>query len=256
MTEFPRSAGGFPVVAFETIGSTNAEGGDRLKAGEAGPLWIVARRQTAGHGRRGRPWVSEAGNLYASLLLSDTGVATALPQLCFVAAVALHDALLAVTDGLAPAQIKLKWPNDVLLDGRKLAGILLEGTSAPGSLPAVVIGFGVNCRRHPATSEFPATDLAAAGHAVTPETLLGALGEAMAARLDQWRGGKGFAATRTAWLARAAGIGEPIEVRLADRTIVGIFETLEPGGALILRRQDGARETIAAGDVFPLTRAA
>ncbi|MEX0589587.1 MAG: biotin--[acetyl-CoA-carboxylase] ligase, partial [Xanthobacteraceae bacterium] len=225
----------------------------RLKADEIGPLWVVARRQTAGHGRRGRTWISEPGNLYASLLLVDPAVPAVVSGICFVSALALHDALLDTAHGLAPAQLKLKWPNDVLLDGRKLAGILIEGVSLAGGSAAVAVGFGVNCRHHPERTEFPAIDLAAAGYAASPEMLLGALGDAMATRLKEWDRGSGFAEIRAAWLARATGIGAAIEVRLSDRTSVGIFEAIDQGGALVLKHRDGKRETIAAGDVFPLT---
>ena len=119
---FSARTGRTPVVAFATLGSTNAEALARASLGERGPLWIVAERQTAGRGRRGREWVSEPGNLYASLLLTDVAPAAATPEICFVAALALHDAVLDCCAGLAPARLTLKWPNDLLLDGGKLAG--------------------------------------------------------------------------------------------------------------------------------------
>jgi len=252
MTDFPATAGGIPVVVFETVGSTNAEALERARAGDIGPLWIIARRQTAGHGRRGRSWVSEPGNLYASLLLSDPAPPSAIPGICFVGALALHDALLDIAHGLAPVQLKLKWPNDLLLGGAKIAGILVEGMSLGGGPAATVMGFGVNCKHHPANVEFPATDLAAAGYAVDAETLLDALGAALAVRLREWDRGENFASIRVAWLARATGIGEAIEVRLPNRTVAGVFETVDESGALVLKHRDGTRETVAAGDVFPL----
>jgi BirA family transcriptional regulator, biotin operon repressor / biotin---[acetyl-CoA-carboxylase] ligase len=254
MADFPFHAGGIPVVAFETVGSTNAEAIERARSGERGSLWIVAQRQIAGRGRRGRNWVSEPGNLYASLLLSDPAAGNAVSGICFVAALALHDALIESAHGLAPAQLKLKWPNDVLLDGRKLAGILVEGVSLDQGAAAVV-GFGVNCGHHPASTEFPATDLQTAGYVIEPASLLSALGRTMNARLAKWRRGENFAAIRAAWLSRAAGIGRAIEVRLADKKVAGTFEAIDPSGALVLLLRDGTRETIAAGDVFPLTAA-
>lgn len=251
MVEFPRTAGGAPVVVLETTGSTNAEALARAAGGERGPLWIAAKQQSAGRGRRGRSWVSEPGNLYATLLLTDAAPAAALPGICFVAALAVHDAILDAAHGLAPAQLKLKWPNDILLDGRKIVGILVEGVSqARGH--AAVIGIGVNCRHHPQMAEFSATDLASAGFAVTPEKLLEFLGSAMERRLDEWRRGENFSAVRAAWLARASGLGAPIEVRLPNRTMSGTFEALDEGGALVLRHGNGTCETVAAGDVFPL----
>jgi BirA family biotin operon repressor/biotin-[acetyl-CoA-carboxylase] ligase len=240
-----------PVVALETVGSTNAEALARAAAGERGPFWIVARTQSAGRGRRGRAWVSEPGNLYATLLLTDAAPPSAISGICFVGALALHDALLDAAHGLAPAQLKLKWPNDLLLEGRKVAGILVEGVSH-ADRAAAAIGFGVNCAHHPQGTDYPAGDLLAAGHSLSPEALLERLGPAVDARLEEWARGENFASIRRAWIARASGLGSPIEVRLPDRSVSGTFEALNDSGALILRRGDGMRETIAAGDVFPL----
>lgn len=253
MADFPRDTGGIPVVALGVVGSTNEEALSRAKAGEAGPLWIVAKQQTGGRGRRGRAWISEPGNLYASLLLTDVAPPAAVAGICFVAALALHDALLDAAHGLAPARLKLKWPNDVLLDGRKLAGILVEGVSLAGDRSAAAVGFGVNCIHHPDQVEYPATDLAASGFSVSALALLAALGEAMALRLQEWQRGANFSSIRAAWLARAGGLGSEIQVRLNDRTIAGRFEAIDSSGALVLACSDGTRETVAAGDVFPLT---
>jgi BirA family biotin operon repressor/biotin-[acetyl-CoA-carboxylase] ligase len=186
-------------------------------------------------------------------LLTDAAPAGAVSGICFVAALALHDALLDVAHGLAPAQIKLKWPNDVLLDGKKIAGILVEGISLADGGMATVAGFGINCRNHPENAAYAATSLAAAGSVVEPHALLTALAGRMSRRLNEWRRGDGFSSIRAAWLARASGVGGPIEVRLPDRTIAGTFEAVDPGGALVLKHGNGMRETIAAGDVFPLT---
>ena len=134
---------------YDTLGSTNAEALALARAGERGPLWITAQSQSAGRGRRGSTWVSPPGNLYASLLLSEPSPKPLAPQLSFVAALALHDALCDCAPRLGPL-FKLKWPNDVLLGPDKLAGILIEGESEPAF--AVVIGFGVNCASHPPDS--------------------------------------------------------------------------------------------------------
>lgn len=251
MADFPRTAGSAPVVFLETTGSTNAEALARAAAGEYGPLWIAAGRQSAGRGRRGRTWVSEPGNLYATLLLTDAAPPAAVAGVCFVAALAVHDAILDAAHGLAPAQLKLKWPNDVLLDGRKIVGILVEGASQAGR-HMTAIGIGVNCLHHPESTEYPATSLARAGFAVEPGGLLSALGVVMGRRLDEWQRGENFAAIRAAWLARASGVGSPIEVRLPAGSMSGTFEALDESGALLLRRSDGTREKVAAGDVFPL----
>ncbi|HVT55176.1 MAG TPA: biotin--[acetyl-CoA-carboxylase] ligase [Xanthobacteraceae bacterium] len=251
MDLFPTRTGAIPVAWFETIGSTNAEALARAAAGERGPLLIVAERQSAGRGRRGREWVSEPGNLYATLLLSDPAPPSVCPQLCFVAALALHDAVLDGCAGLAPARLKLKWPNDLLLDSAKLAGILIEGAALANDAIAAAIGFGVNCAHHPADTQFPATDLAKAGFSLPPASLLERLGLRMEERRNEWDRGAGFAKTRAAWLLRAQGIGAEIEVRLPQETLRGTFESMNEQGELVLLR-NGARQAISAGDVFPI----
>lgn len=253
MQIFPSQAGGIAVLAFETTGSTNAEALLRAQAGERGPLFIVAERQSAGRGRRGRAWASEPGNLYATLLVVDPAPPVVSPQICFVAALALHDAVLDACAGLAPARLKLKWPNDLLLDQAKVSGILVEGaTLATGELAAAV-GIGVNCAHHPADTPYPASDFTAAGFDLSPAVLLARLGERWGERSREWNRGEGFAAIRAAWLLRATGLGNAIEVRLPDRTLAGTFEAIDEEGALLLRKADGAREAISAGDVFPAT---
>ena len=143
-----RSAAGVRLIAHDTLGSTNAEALARARAGERGPLWVTAARQTAGRGRRGNAWTSEPGNLYASLLLTDRGAAAHLPELCFVVALAVRDAVGGVQRRSLRARLKLKWPNDLLLDGAKLAGILIEAESVGGQTVAAA-GIGVNCAHHP-----------------------------------------------------------------------------------------------------------
>jgi BirA family biotin operon repressor/biotin-[acetyl-CoA-carboxylase] ligase len=172
--------------------------------------------------------------------------------LSLVAALAVHDALVDCAGALGP-RLKLKWPNDVLCDGAKLAGILVEGEALPGGPLAAVIGIGVNCAHHPADTAYPATNLAAAGALVAPESLAQALIAAMSTRLAEWNRGENFAAIRAAWLKRAAGLGAPARVRLPEREVDGIAETLDETGRLVLRLADGSRERIAAGEMFPLT---
>ena len=235
-------------IAYETLGSTNAEALARARAGERGPLWITAKSQSAGRGRRGSAWVSPQGNLYASLLLSAPSPKALAPQLAFVAALALHDALCECASPLG-SRFKVKWPNDLLLGAEKLAGILIEGES--GDAFPVVIGFGVNCVSHPAGTKFPATNLLTAGALVVPDALLAALAAAMQGRLAQWRSGEGFASIRADWLARAAGLGEDISVRLLERELRGRFEGLDEAGRLLVRQPDGLA-TVTAGEVLGL----
>jgi BirA family biotin operon repressor/biotin-[acetyl-CoA-carboxylase] ligase len=239
-------------IAYEALGSTNAEALARARAGERGPVWISAARQTGGRGRRGSTWTSVPGNLYASLLLADPAPPAQAPQLSFVAALALHDAVAECAGALGP-MLALKWPNDLLIGGAKLAGILIEGDSAPGSPSglAVVIGIGVNCASHPDGTPYPAADLAAAGASVTPMRLLQALATAMQRRLAQWDRGQNFAATRADWLKRAAGLGQSINVRLPEREFTGLFEGLDDAGHLLVRGPAGVT-TVSAGEVFGL----
>jgi len=245
----PRAfAAGVRLMAHDELDSTNAEGLRLARAGERGPLWITAERQSAGHGRRGSSWASLPGNLHASLLLTDPGPAENWPQLSFVAALAAHDAVVETAPDIKP-MLGLKWPNDLLLSEAKFAGILIEGegTDEKG---AVVIGFGINCKAHPAKTDFPATDLSAAGANVTARALFSALSAKMLGRLAQWNSGEGFATVRADWLARAEGIGEEIRVRVADRELAGRFEAIDEAGALVLILQDGSKEVISAGDVM------
>ncbi len=235
-------------VSYETLGSTNAEALARARAGERGPLWIMAAAQSAGRGRRGSTWVSAPGNLFATLLLTEPSPADAAPQLSFVAALALHDAVAECAPQLGPL-LKLKWPNDLLLGGAKLAGILIEGESDP--VFAVAVGIGVNCAAHPGDTPYPATDLAAAGALVSPAQVLDVLSRAMLARLDQWQRGQGFANVRADWLKRAAGLGQDIRVRLPERELSGRFQGLDDRGRLLLQAANGVT-TVTAGEVFDL----
>jgi BirA family transcriptional regulator, biotin operon repressor / biotin---[acetyl-CoA-carboxylase] ligase len=243
-------AAGYRLAVHDVVGSTNAEALTQSRRGEKSPLWVVAREQTAGRGRRGREWISAPGNLYATLLLFDPAPAESAPQLAFVAGLAVHDAIIACAPDLIEGLV-LKWPNDVLYANRKLAGILIESELAAGKL-AVAIGIGVNCVRHPAQTSFPATDLGEAGKKVSQESLFHALSHSMMRRLDQWNRGAGFAQIRADWLQCVTGLGRDITVRLGSRDQSGHFEGLDDSGRLILRLADGTLQTITAGDVFPV----
>ena len=248
------AAAGFRVITHQTLDSTNAEA---LRyalehRGETAPLWITASEQTAGRGRRGNKWVSPPGNLYATLLLNDPAAPRQAPQLSFVAALAVHDAVLDRAAQLS-GKLALKWPNDVLCDGAKLAGILIEGHRLDARL-AVAVGIGVNCLHHPSQTSYPATDLAALGVDASPEDLLFSLSGAMMRRLDQWRDGGRFSATRSDWLDRASGVGGEMQVRMPGRELVGRFEAMDETGCMLLRLADGSLETIVAGDVFQQSR--
>ena len=243
-----------PVVTLDVTTSTNAEALERARGGERGPLWITANAQSAGRGRHGRPWVSPPGNLYASLLLTDPASQQRAAELSFVAALALHDAISqcapVVADGL-----KLKWPNDLLLNGAKLVGILIQAEGGGAKPLSVVVGLGVNCSSHPLDAAYRATDLGAAGAPVAPDTLFEALRITMAARLAQWARGDSFPTIRRDWLQRAGGLGAPIRVRTGKRDLDGIFADLDPHGRIVVALPNGANEIISAGEVFPLESA-
>jgi BirA family biotin operon repressor/biotin-[acetyl-CoA-carboxylase] ligase len=244
------AAAGVGLIACDIVGSTNAEALAYARAGEKGPLWITARAQTGGRGRRGRTWVSEPGNLFATLLLTDPAPSERAPQLSFVAALATHDAIARLAPALA-VRLAFKWPNDVLCGGAKLAGILIE---AEGTRPLIVaVGIGVNCRHHPGGTDIAATDLAAQGASVTAEQLFTALSGAMMVRLREW--GAGFGPIRSEWLRRSGAPGTPLRVRVGARDFTGRFETLDEAGRLVVRLADGTTETIAAGEVFPIAPA-
>jgi BirA family biotin operon repressor/biotin-[acetyl-CoA-carboxylase] ligase len=273
---------GVRLEALAAADSTNAEARHRARHGETGPLWITAVEQKQGRGRQGRSWISPPGNLYASLLLTDPSPFDRAPELAFVAVLALRDAIVAQAPALAP-ELRFKWPNDLLLFGRKCAGILIEGEVATlGGTPAgmageggpnkrakVIIGIGVNCITHPALSPdatttpqtvpapsaasaaFPATNLVAHGADIKPEQLFRRLSATMCRRISQWDRGRGFSAILSDWLSWARGIGEEIIVRDGDAETHGRFVGLDQSGRLVLGLPDGGTKMISAGDVFP-----
>jgi BirA family biotin operon repressor/biotin-[acetyl-CoA-carboxylase] ligase len=245
------AAAGFRLSAHDTLPSTNTEALALARRGETEPLWVTARQQTAGRGRRGHAWISVPGNLYATLLLCDPAAAENAPELSFVAALAVHDAIVDRAAALRE-KLALKWPNDILCGVGKLAGILIESETITARL-AVAVGIGVNCMHHPVDTAYPATDLATVGESVSAEDLFFALSGAMARRLEQWQRGAGFQSIRTDWLDRAMGIGGEMRVRLPEnREFVGHAEALDERGRLLLRLPDGTLQTITAGDVFPV----
>jgi len=240
-----------PVLSFDTIDSTNAEARRRAEGGEAGPLWITAAVQTAGRGRRGRAWDTQRGNLAATLLLTTDKPPAEAAQLSFVAAFAIRD----LASAYAPESlIRFKWPNDVLVDGRKLSGILIESGRAPSGALWLGIGIGVNLAHAPDNLERPATALidhlrADVGAAPTADEALAILSAAFVRYADVWLSG-GFGPLRDQWLKGAAGIGQSCEVRLDRDTLTGVVEGMDGDGALLLRGADGTLKRIAAGDVF------
>jgi len=254
-------------------GSTNADVMALAQQGAAEGVWLRADRQTAGRGRQGRAWESPVGNLYASTLVrvrpGDPQAAT----LALVAAVALEEAVRVFAPDLSPPLVSsevekrepgakprfstsletngeggtlaIKWPNDLLIGGAKLTGILLERSG-----DAVVIGIGVNLAHHPEVLDRPTTSLAAHGVTVAPEPFLETLAEIFARWLDRWRT-EGLPPIRARWIERAHPIGTALSASTGDGTVVdGLFDGLDDNGALILRLADGTRHVMHAGDVF------
>ena len=245
------------VVRLESCASTNAELLAHAERGAEPWLWIVSKQQTGGRGRAGRSWSAPEGNLSTSLLLRPSCPPMAAAQLALIAGIAAHDAILEAAAGEGDAlrtTLRLKWPNDILADGLKLGGILLESLPADASgRLAVVIGIGINVRAHPEELAGAATNLAEIGLATTPENLFDALANAMAHWVDRWSHGAGFAHVRQAWLERATPLGTRVTVQSGKQRLAGSFAGLDEDGALLLRSDEGpgtAPLRITAGDVM------
>lgn len=244
---------GYGLFVCESVGSTNDEALVRARAGDAGPFWVVALRQTGGRGRRGKQWQDLPGNLAASLLIEIDQSVKLSATLGFVAGLALSDALNACAPEYAPAAggtpLELKWPNDMVAGGAKFVGILLDSEARADGRTVIVAGIGVNVASAPTGTPYPATCLADLGWTVAAETVFSALSDAWVKRFAQWDEGRGMEAIRDAWLDNAAGIGGPVSVSSGTREIRGVFETIDASGRLIVRMPDGTREAVAAGDV-------
>ena len=233
------------------LDSSNAEAA-RIAPGLAGPEWILALRQTAARGRRGRAWANPEGNFAASLVLHPTETPDKVALRSFVASLALYDALVAATG--RSESLALKWPNDVLLNGGKLAGILLESAGRGGQAAPLVIGIGVNLLQAPAADLLeagalrPVSLLSETGARVTPEEFLDLLASAYASHEAQFVT-HGFAPIRRAWLDRAARLGEVITARTGRQEVTGTFETVDEAGNLVLKTRD-TRQAIPAAEIF------
>ncbi len=238
----------YRIESHEALPSTSDHIAARAASGEPAGLAVIAARQTAGRGTQGLPWESPPGNLYLSLLLRPGGALREAPQWSLLAAVALADAL---ADLLPDARaMALKWPNDVLLRGRKLAGILTEAeASTDGGLSWLALGFGVNLAHAPALPDRATACLADAGVAPPQPDIFAAM---LLARLAHWQGVQaksGFAPIRVAWLARGPVLEAPLRVRVAGgRTESGRFAGLADDGSLLLTGE-GRMRMLSAGEV-------
>jgi BirA family transcriptional regulator, biotin operon repressor / biotin---[acetyl-CoA-carboxylase] ligase len=251
-----RSAG-YGLADFDQIGSTNAEAMSRARDGERRPTWFVTTEQTAGRGRRQRPWVAPRGNLASSILeVMDVSPAVA-ATLGFAAGLSLERAVQKLSieanlrrAGAGPLKYALKWPNDVMADGQKLAGILLEAEAVAGNRLAVVVGIGTNVVAAPEGTPTPATSLNALGIQIGAEEVFGALSDAWVEFRGIWDQGRGFAEVRTQWLERAPGLGEKVAIQTGNTTLEGTFDTIDEAGCLIVRTAEGKRVPVAAGEVY------
>jgi BirA family transcriptional regulator, biotin operon repressor / biotin---[acetyl-CoA-carboxylase] ligase len=254
----PRAiSAGYRLAAFDQIGSTNAEAMERARNGERGPTWFVTSEQTAGRGRRHRPWIAPRGNLASSILeVIDVSPAVA-ATLGFAAGLALEAALRRVSieaslrsAGSDDMKFSLKWPNDVLAARQKLAGILLEAEAVADNTLAVVVGIGTNVVAAPEGTPTPATSLAAIGVHIGAEELFAELSDAWAGFRGIWDNGRGFGEIRRLWLERAAGLGQPVAIHTGGATVEGTFDGIDETGCMIVRTAGGKRVPISAGDVY------
>lgn len=231
-----------PVRRYTTIDSTNLEAQRLAAAGERGPLWLVADEQASGRGRLGRSWVSAPGNVYSSLLWPTRAPAHRIPQISFVTALAVHDA---VAGFCGASAVRLKWPNDCLLAGGKVAGILCE-TAQDNQ---VVIGCGINVVHSPQGLAYPTSHVQQHAPQADAAGVFAAYAAALQSRLAEWNDSEGFPAIISAWQQRAHGWQQPVRVAAGGRSISGLFAGLAADGALQVKTADGAIETIYAGDV-------
>ncbi len=240
--------GFFHPLYLQSVGSTNDEVKQRARDGAPEGTLVVAGEQLSGRGRSGRQWTSKPGNLYMSLLLRPQCDAGQAAQISFLAALALSTAIVEIAPALKPQH---KWPNDVLINGGKISGILLESSARmAGGVEWLVLGMGVNVAHHPDDTGQSVTSLHALGAAdCTANSVLHALAPALQQWLETWRR-EGFAPLRLAWLERAAGLGGPLRVRLAKEEFTGTFRDLDGDGSLLVEQTDGTLRRITAGEVF------
>lgn len=252
----PRAtSAGYRLKAFEQVGSTNAEAMARAREGDRGSIWFVTVEQMAGKGRRQRAWVSPRGNLPCSVLEVLSVAPAIAATLGFAAGLATEAALrkvsleAALRAGPESFKYELKWPNDVLVGGRKLVGISLDAEAVDDHL-AVVTGIGINVVAAPEGTPTPAVSLAALGVQIGAEELFSTLSDSWVEFRGIWDNGRGFGQIRKLWLERATGLGKAVAIKSAGSTIEGTFETIDAQGCMIVRTAAGQLMPITAGDVY------
>lgn len=241
-----------PVELLDEVGSTNDEAHRRAAAGERGPIWIATRRQTAGKGRSGRAWVEASqGNVAATLLFVPGTPPARLPELSLVSGVAAFDAVADALVGCNVGPVELKWPNDVLIDGAKVSGILIESGNHGGDVVSL-IGIGINVASAPPVTDRAVTSLAAEGSQLRADAVLERLVARMAHWLSAWQAPGGFDAIRQAWGERAIPLGRPLEIKTQEGPVAGTFAGLDRDGALLLDLPSAGRRRFTFGDVSVL----
>ncbi len=241
-----------PVEILDEVGSTNDEAHRRAAAGERGPIWIATRRQTAGKGRSGRAWVEAGeGNVAATLLFMPSCALARLPELSLVAGVATYDAVGEALSIGSVERLELKWPNDVLVDGAKVSGILIESGNH-GAEVVSLVGIGINVASAPDVPDRAVTSLSAHGCPLDASAVLDRLVARMAHWLRVWEAAGGFDAIRAAWSARAIPLGRPLEVKTHEGPVAGTFAGLDTDGALLIDLPVAGRRRFTFGDVAVL----
>jgi len=242
-------AAGYRLLAFDVVeGSTNTDAMERARAGAEANLWVVTAHQRGGRGRRGRSWEGPRGNLAASLLVEPRCEPGMTATIGFVAGAALHEAVRICAPHLADG-LRVKWPNDLLINGGKASGMLLESEVLPRGRRVVVIGMGVNVAAAPEGAPYAVASLQQAGAHVNAASLFEALSAIWLEYFALWDNARGMARIRDAWLARAHGVGGPVAIQFGDEVIRGVFETIDAAGQLVVRLPTGEARTITAGDV-------
>ena len=234
--------------ALDKTPSTNTLCMEYAAAGEPGNLWISATEQTKGKGSRGRDWQSHKGNLLTSLMLKNPCEKKHLADLTFIAAISVRETI----ENYSKRQnsIEVKWPNDVMLNGRKCSGILLESVHYQDEI-CVVIGIGVNCQNFPSNTLHPATSLFAEGVEVSTETFFNTLAKKMAENITLWNSGENFPSIRQKWLDYAYKLGETISVHVPGQEMQqGIFASVDDNGYMLLELFDGTVKQISTADIF------